>query len=124
MVRVRSASLRLPLLMMRPGDAGVERAEPRVTGIATRAADMLDDEQPATVFRRAEQELAGIDLLITIIGQGSFNPITEMTTEQWDRDHRMNLRYFFINAQLAARSLITRGPPRPAGSGSTRRRSR
>ncbi|MCY3569011.1 MAG: SDR family oxidoreductase, partial [Chloroflexi bacterium] len=43
--------------------------------------------------------------------QGSFNPITEMTTAQWDRDHRMNLRYFFINAQLAARSMIARGAP-------------
>ena len=75
------------------------------------AADMLDDVQVATVFERAEQELGGIDLLVTIIGQGSFNPITEMTTAQWDRDHRMNLRYFFINAQLVARSIIARGVP-------------
>ncbi|MYE06148.1 MAG: SDR family oxidoreductase [Chloroflexi bacterium] len=75
------------------------------------AADMLDDVQAATVFERAEQELGGIDLLVTIIGQGSFNPVTEMTTAQWDRDHRMNLRYFFINAQLVARSMIARGAP-------------
>ena len=75
------------------------------------AADMLDDVQVATVFERAEQELGGIDLLVTIIGQGSFNPITEMTTAQWDRDHRMNLRYFFLNAQLVARSIIERGVP-------------
>ena len=75
------------------------------------AADMLDDVQVATVFERAEQELGGIDLLVTIIGQGSFNPITEMTTAQWDRDHRMNLRYFFLNAQLVARSMIARGEP-------------
>lgn len=75
------------------------------------AADMLDDVQVATVFERAEQELGGIDLLVTIIGQGSFNPITEMTTAQWDRDHRMNLRYFFLNAQLVARSMIARGAP-------------
>ncbi|MXX81476.1 MAG: SDR family oxidoreductase [Chloroflexi bacterium] len=75
------------------------------------AADMLDDVQVATVFERADQELGGIDLLVTIIGQGSFNPITEMTAAQWDRDHRMNLRYFFINAQLAARSMIARNAP-------------
>ena len=75
------------------------------------AADMLDDVQVATVFERAERELGGIDLLVTIIGQGSFNPITDMTTAQWDRDHRMNLRYFFINAQLVARSIIARGVP-------------
>lgn len=75
------------------------------------AADMLDDVQVATVFERAERELGGIDLLVTIIGQGSFNPITEMTTAQWDRDHRMNLRYFFLNAQLVARSIIERGVP-------------
>ncbi|MCY3557821.1 MAG: SDR family NAD(P)-dependent oxidoreductase [Chloroflexi bacterium] len=75
------------------------------------AADMLDDVQVATVFERADQELGGIDLLVTIIGQGSFNPITEMTAAQWDRDHRMNLRYFFLNAQLAARSMIARGAP-------------
>ena len=75
------------------------------------AADMLDDVQVATVFERAERELGGIDLLVTIIGQGSFNPITDMTTAQWDRDHRMNLRYFFLNAQLVARSMIARGAP-------------
>ncbi|MXV79334.1 MAG: SDR family oxidoreductase [Chloroflexi bacterium] len=75
------------------------------------AADMLDDVQVATVFERAEQELGGIDLLVTIIGQGSFNPITDMTTAQWDRDHRMNLRYFFLNAQLVARSMIARSAP-------------
>lgn len=74
-------------------------------------ADMLDDVEAARVFERAEQELGGIDLLVTIIGQGSFNPITEMSMAQWDRDHRMNLRYFFINAQLAARSMIARGVP-------------
>ncbi len=74
-------------------------------------ADMLDDVQAATVFERAEQELGQIDLLVTIIGQASFNPIVEMTTAQWDRDHRMNLRYFFVNAQLAARSMIARGAP-------------
>ena len=74
-------------------------------------ADMLDDVQAATVFERAEQELGGIDLLVTIIGQGSFNPISEMTMAQWDRDHRMNLRYFFINAQLVIRSMIARGAP-------------
>ncbi len=75
------------------------------------AADMLDDVQVATVFERAERELGGIDLLVTIIGQGSFNPITDMTTAQWDRDHRMNLRYFFLNAQLVARSMIARSAP-------------
>ena len=74
-------------------------------------ADMLDDVQAATAFERAEQELGGIDLLITIIGQASFNPIVDMTPAQWDRDHRMNLRYFFINAQLVARSIIARGAP-------------
>ena len=73
--------------------------------------DMLDDVQAATIFERAEQELGGIDLLITIIGQGSFNPITEMSMAQWDRDHNMNLRYFFVNAQLVARSIIARGAP-------------
>ena len=72
---------------------------------------MLDDVRAAAVVERADQELGGIDLLVTIIGQASFNPIVEMTAAQWDRDHRMNLRYFFVNAQLVARTMIARGAP-------------
>ena len=34
-----------------------------------------------------------------------------MTPEQWDLDHRRNLRYFFFLARAVAQSLVRRGRP-------------
>ncbi len=73
--------------------------------------DVLDDAQAKEIVERAERELGGLDALVTIVGQASWNPILDMTPEQWDRDHRMNLRHFFFTAREVARSLIARGKP-------------
>ena len=78
---------------------------------ASIVGDVLDDAQAKDIVERAERELGGLDLLVTVVGQASFNPVLDMTPEQWDRDHRMNLRYFFFTAREVARSLIARGKP-------------
>lgn len=73
--------------------------------------DVLDDGQVENIVERAERELGGLDVMVTTIGQASFNYVVDMTPEQWDRDHRMNVRHFFITARAVARSLIARGKP-------------
>ena len=73
--------------------------------------NVLEEGQANDVIERAERELGGLDALVTTIGQASFNPLLDMTPEQWEHDHSKNLRYFFFTARAVARSLIARGKP-------------
>ena len=97
-------------------DAVQERAERVAAAVANLGqpstaivGNVLEEGQARDVVERAERELGGLDALVTTIGQASFNSILDMTPEQWDHDHRKNLRHFFFTAQAAARSLISRG---------------
>ena len=73
--------------------------------------NVLEEDQAKDIVERAERDLGGLDALVTTIGQASFNSILDMTPEQWDNDHRKNLRYFFFTARAVARSLIARDKP-------------
>ena len=73
--------------------------------------DVLDDAEVPEIVARAERELGGLDVLVTIVGQASFNSVLDMTPEQWDLDQRRNLRCFFFTAREVARSLVARGKP-------------
>jgi len=75
------------------------------------AANILDDEEAAHAVGEAELALGGLDVLVAIVGQALFTPIVDMSPEDWDSDQRRNLRYFFVSARLAAKSMITRGVP-------------
>jgi NAD(P)-dependent dehydrogenase (short-subunit alcohol dehydrogenase family) len=47
--------------------------------------------------------------MATIVGQAGWRPVLEMTPDDWDLDHRRNLRYFFFFAQAAARQMAAAG---------------
>jgi NAD(P)-dependent dehydrogenase (short-subunit alcohol dehydrogenase family) len=74
-------------------------------------ADVLDDPQLLGAVREAEAALDGLDILVTIVGQGMRAPLLEMPVADWDLDQRRNVRYFFLAARELARSLIRRGRP-------------
>lgn len=78
---------------------------------ASIVGDVLDDAKVDGIVERAERELGGLDALVTTVGQASFSPVLNMTPEQWDHDHRKNIRHFFFTARAVARSLIARGKP-------------
>ena len=92
-----------------------QRTADMVTALGKRglaiAADVLDDSQAANSVISAEHQLGGLDVLVSIVGQALFVPLLEMTPDQWDLDHRRNLRYFFIAAREFAASLVRRGKP-------------
>jgi NAD(P)-dependent dehydrogenase (short-subunit alcohol dehydrogenase family) len=79
-------------------------------GVAV-TADVLSDDGPASALGRADEALGGIDVLVTIVGQAQYATALEMTPEQWDLDHRRNLRYFFLAAQSFAAQRIRRNKP-------------
>jgi 2-deoxy-D-gluconate 3-dehydrogenase len=75
------------------------------------AADMLDPDKAVAAIGEAEKALGGFDVLVSIVGQALFKPILEMTLDDWDFDHRRNLRYFFVAGREVAASMIRRGKP-------------
>jgi len=99
-------------------DLDLERAE-KVAGAIREeggqaialAGDVTDDAALASIMDRAEDELGGIDALVTIVGQARFYRYLDMTPEDWAVDHDRNLRYFAFCAQAAARSMVKRGKP-------------
>ena len=74
-------------------------------------ADMLDPAKNVAAIAEAEKALGGMDVLVSIVGQALFTPLLDMTLEEWDFDHNRNLRYFFVAAQAAAKSMMKRGKP-------------
>ena len=99
-------------------DIDQERAERVATAVAELGqpstaivGDVLDDAQAEDIVGRAERDLGGLDALVTTVGQASFKSILDMTAEEWDWDHRKNLRHFFLTARAVARSLIARNRP-------------
>jgi 2-deoxy-D-gluconate 3-dehydrogenase len=75
------------------------------------AADVLDEAQAADAVARAERDLGGLDIMVSIVGQALFKPLVEMTGDEWDYDHSRNVRYFFVCGREVAKSMIRRGVP-------------
>jgi len=71
--------------------------------------DALDIDQIEGLVQRARQEMGRLDVLVTIVGAGIFQPSIEMTPENWDFDHNRNLRYVFFFAQQFARTVVKDG---------------
>lgn len=71
--------------------------------------DVTDAGSIAAVIRAATSWLGGLDALVNASGVSASVPALEITEEQWDRVHRVNLRGAFFLAQAAARVLAAQG---------------
>jgi NAD(P)-dependent dehydrogenase (short-subunit alcohol dehydrogenase family) len=101
-------------------DFDLERARNLAAELATQhpaaqfvalQADVLDDQSARSAISSAWEQLGQIDIMATIVGQAAYVPMLEMSTDQWDLDHRRNLRYLFVMAQaLATRWVATSTP--------------
>ena len=81
-----------------------------VKGLAV-IADVLDDEQLLAGIARAQQDLGPLDRMVSIVGMAYMGSAIDLDMDQWDADHRRNLRYVFLAARELARGLIARGAP-------------
>jgi NAD(P)-dependent dehydrogenase (short-subunit alcohol dehydrogenase family) len=75
------------------------------------AADVTDEPAVEKTLAAAEAALGPVDVMITVIGIGVWSQILDMTLEQWEDAHRLNLTSFFIPARAVARSLVKHGKP-------------
>jgi glucose 1-dehydrogenase len=72
-------------------------------------ADVSDEEQVATMFRRMYDELGTIDILVANAGLQQDAPIEDMTLRQWYTVLNVNLTGQFLCAREAVREFKRRG---------------
>jgi NAD(P)-dependent dehydrogenase (short-subunit alcohol dehydrogenase family) len=71
--------------------------------------DALDAEHAPDLVARIEQAAGGIDVLVCIVGQAHWGKFLDVALNDFDLDHRRNLRYAFALCQAVARSIVRRG---------------
>ncbi|MEU5087395.1 SDR family oxidoreductase [Streptomyces sp. NPDC021356] len=74
------------------------------------SGDVAEPAEMAELFDAAEARFGGIDVVVNTAGIMLLAPFTEMTLDDFDRMHRVNVRGTFVVSRLAARRL------RPGGS--------
>jgi NAD(P)-dependent dehydrogenase (short-subunit alcohol dehydrogenase family) len=87
-----------------------ERAQARL-GDRTLAAhvDVTDEESVGDLARLAVSHLGGLDIWINNAGIYPTAPLLELTADQWDEVHSVNLRGAFLGVREAARAMIGQG---------------
>lgn len=73
------------------------------------ATDLADREAPERLVAACVERFGGIDILVNNAGVVSRANEWELTPEEWDRIHDVNLRALFFLSREAARSMQSRG---------------
>jgi NAD(P)-dependent dehydrogenase (short-subunit alcohol dehydrogenase family) len=81
----------------------------RIDGAEGFVAELGDPQAPARLVAEVTQRFGGLDVLVNNAGVGSRSNEWELTPEEWDRVHAVNLRATFFLAREAARSMRERG---------------
>jgi 3-oxoacyl-[acyl-carrier protein] reductase len=72
-------------------------------------ADLADAHAPTRLVEAVVKRFGGMDILVNNAGVGSRASEWDLTPEEWDRVHAVNLRAVFFLAREAARSMRARG---------------
>ena len=85
----------------------------QIRGLGRRAelfgADLGDAAAARTMVRQAEERFGGLAAVVCNAGMIQRKPLLEITDEDWDRLHAVNLHGTFAVAQEAARFMVARG---------------
>lgn len=73
------------------------------------ACDVGDERQADEAVAHTVDVLGPLDVVVANAGVGDRSPAEDMTTEQWDRVLRTNLRGMWLFDQLAGRHMIGHG---------------
>ena len=84
----------------------IEALGVRATGVS---ADLGDPAGATAVFEAAEREFGGVDLLVNSAATFQSGNVLTLSPEEWQDTLNVNLSGPFYCAQLAARSMLTRG---------------
>jgi len=75
------------------------------------AVDVGDEEQVVAGVRAAADRLGGLDVAVVNAGIGGRGPILDLSTREWDRVMRVNLRGGFVTLRECARAMVARERP-------------
>ena len=73
------------------------------------AARWLAERSVRVIVVEARDRLGGLDRMVSIVGGAVFGSLLETTADVWDRQMRLNLRYFFLIAKEVANGMIAAG---------------
>jgi len=95
-------------------DGATEVAEEIVTAHGARRAtavhvDVTSEHAVVEMTRRAVLEYGGLDILVASAGLATSAPVTETTLEEWELNHAVLARGYFLAAREAFRVLIEQG---------------
>ncbi len=85
--------------------AHMRKANPDSVAIRT---DLRDPAQIRTLFSAVLERLGRVDILVNNSGMTLETPFFDMTVEDWNMVHEINLRGLFFCAQAAARDMSKR----------------
>lgn len=89
--------------------SGTAASSARIENTEGFIADLGDPQAPAALVQTVVQRFGGLDILVNNAGVGSRASEWELTPEEWDRVHAVNLRAVFFLAREAAKSMRERG---------------
>ena len=74
--------------------------------------DVGDEDAVVAAVRSVTDELGPPDVAVLAAGVGGQSPILRMTSEEWDRVHRVNLRGVFLCLRETAKAMVAAGAAR------------
>lgn len=83
--------------------------QPSPTADLSIEADVADESEMGEAVRRVQERLGLLKMAVLNAGVGSFKPIRSMTTEEWDRVHRVNVRAALIGLRECAEAMSDGG---------------
>ena len=69
------------------------------------ACDVAEEDQVVDAVDRARRELGGLDVAVLAAGVGGMSAVADMSSSEWDRVQRVNLRGAFLCLREVARSM-------------------
>jgi NAD(P)-dependent dehydrogenase (short-subunit alcohol dehydrogenase family) len=72
-------------------------------------ANVTIESEVDQAVRDAEAAIGPLTVMATVVGMSGFNRIVNTTAEQWDREHSVNLKSFFLTARAVARVMLAEG---------------
>ncbi len=91
------------------GDRLAEAAAEIDGGVTTFVADVTKRDEVAAAIDHAETELGGFDIMVNNAGIAQVQPIAEITEEEIDRVHAVNVKGVLWGIQAAAAKFKARG---------------
>jgi NAD(P)-dependent dehydrogenase (short-subunit alcohol dehydrogenase family) len=73
--------------------------------------DVGDEEQVVAAVHEATQRLGALDIAVINAGIGGMGAILDLSTDEWDRVMRVNLRGGFVTLRECARAMIASQRP-------------